>query len=134
MPTTKLLYLENFTLLECEAKVASVENENGKDILILDQTCFYPQGGGQPYDKGIINSPSGAFVVEEVRSVEGIVKHIGHFFAQSEIYESGRGKLVKTKNGIFKKILIAGPKCGRETIASFLATRFISERALPNSL
>lgn len=79
MSSTNLLYLENFSLLECEAKVVAVENENGKDILILDQTCFYPQGGGQPYDKGIISSPSGTFVVEETRFMDGIVRHIGHF-------------------------------------------------------
>ncbi|GEM_PF-278038 len=79
MSITKLLYLENFTLLECEAKVIAVENENGRDILILDQTCFYPQGGGQPYDKGIIESNSGKFIVEETRFVDGAVRHIGSF-------------------------------------------------------
>lgn len=77
MKSTELLYLEDFSRLESEAKIVEVSQENDKDILILDQTAFYPQGGGQPYDKGAINSSSGKFVVEEVRFVDGIVKHIG---------------------------------------------------------
>ncbi len=74
---TKLLYLENFTQLECSAKVVETLNENGKDIIILDQTIFYPQGGGQPYDTGIIKSADSQFTVEEVRFADGVVKHIG---------------------------------------------------------
>ena len=79
MESTKLLYLENFTLLNSEAKVVDVLEENGKTVVLLDQTVFYPQGGGQPYDKGIIEGSSGKFIVEEVRFVDGLVKHIGHF-------------------------------------------------------
>ena len=52
---------------------------NGKDILILDATIFYPQGGGQPYDTGVIESASGKFIVGEVRFANGVVRHIGRF-------------------------------------------------------
>ncbi len=45
----------------------------------MDGTIFYPQGGGQPYDQGVIESAKGKFLVEEVRFVDGIVKHIGMF-------------------------------------------------------
>lgn len=84
----KLLYLEDFNLLETNAKVIEVVQENERDVVILDQTVFYPQGGGQPYDQGIIESPRGKFVVEEVRFVDEEVKHIGKFergnFSQGE--------------------------------------------------
>ena len=76
---TKLLYLEDFTRLECDAKIVERSQENGKEILILDATVFYPQGGGQPYDTGVIESASGRFLVEEVRFMDGAVRHIGHF-------------------------------------------------------
>ena len=75
---TKLLYLEDFTRLECEAKIIDRIQKDGKDILILDATVFYPQGGGQPYDTGMIESASGKFLVEEVRFMDGMVRHIGH--------------------------------------------------------
>lgn len=78
MPTN-LLYLENFTQTEGEAKVVDAISEDGCDIVVLNQTIFYPQGGGQPYDQGVIEGKSGKFLMEEVRFVEGIVKHIGKF-------------------------------------------------------
>ncbi len=74
---TKLLYMEDFTVLQSETIVVDVGQENDKDIVILDQTVFYSQGGGQPYDKGIISSDTAEFEVEEVRYVDGVVKHIG---------------------------------------------------------
>lgn len=76
---TKLLYLDAFNLLECEAEVVSVFKENDRDVVTLSQAVFYPQGGGQPYDTGFIESSSGKFLVEEVRFVDEIVKHIGKF-------------------------------------------------------
>ena len=84
---TKLLYLEDFNLLESPANVVEILEENDKQVLILDQTIFYPQGGGQPYDTGVIESPSGKFIVEETRFVDGIVKHIGKF--ENRIFQNG---------------------------------------------
>ena len=68
------------------AKVLGISEVEGKTIIELDQTIFYPQGGGQPYDQGVIENASGVFNVEEVRYIEGIVKHIGtgHHFAVGE--------------------------------------------------
>lgn len=79
LPPTKLLYLEDFSLLESETRIQEILEESGKQIIILDRTVFYPQGGGQPYDAGVIESPSAKFIVEEVRFLEGAVRHIGHF-------------------------------------------------------
>lgn len=76
---TKLLYLENMHTLKCDAHVTDIVEEAGKTVIILDQTVFYPQGGGQPYDTGIIKNESGIFRVTEVRFIDGIVKHIGTF-------------------------------------------------------
>lgn len=76
---TKLLYLENMHALTCDAHIVEIAQAMEKTIVILDQTVFYPQGGGQPYDTGIIKNASGTFRVNEVRFVDGIVKHIGSF-------------------------------------------------------
>ena len=48
---TKALYLEDSYLRRCDATVASIKD--GKYV-ILDQTIFYPKGGGQPWDTGKI--------------------------------------------------------------------------------
>lgn len=76
---TELRYLENYTQLEDESRVVQVDEIEGRTIVVLDATIFYPQGGGQPYDQGVIESPVGKFIVREVRFVDGIVRHIGHF-------------------------------------------------------
>jgi Ser-tRNA(Ala) deacylase AlaX len=79
MEFTKLLYLEDMQQLVCTAYVEKVEKNDDKTIVYLDQTIFYPQGGGQPYDTGIISNEDTRFVVEEVRFEAGQVIHIGHF-------------------------------------------------------
>lgn len=78
---TKLLYLEDFNVESCDATIVSVnESEDGRIDLVLDQTCFYPRGGGQDWDFGEIKSESAAFTVEEVRLDEnGDVHHIGNY-------------------------------------------------------
>ncbi len=86
MPT-KLLYLEQMNQYTCEAQVVEVKDEEGKTVVILDQTIFYPQGGGQPYYTGTISNSDKKFLVEEVRFVDGIVKHIGKF--ESEVFKAG---------------------------------------------
>lgn len=87
MMKTKLLYLEEFTRLEAPAVVTEIVRENDRDAVVLDQTIFYPQGGGQPYDTGVIESSGGKFLVEEVRlaptpnaaALDVGVKHMGVF-------------------------------------------------------
>lgn len=84
---TKLLYMEDMQTLTCKAVVVDIEEENGKTILVLDQTVFYPQGGGQPYDKGLIKLGDKVFNVEEVRFVDGEVLHIGNY--ETGVFKKG---------------------------------------------
>jgi misacylated tRNA(Ala) deacylase len=48
---TKLLYHENSFTFECSARVVAVEG----DDIALDATVFFPGGGGQMPDRGIIS-------------------------------------------------------------------------------
>lgn len=48
---TKALFLEDSYRRECDATVVSAKD--GK-YAVLDQTIFYPKGGGQPWDTGRI--------------------------------------------------------------------------------
>jgi len=52
---TKRLYLEDPYQIEFEAHVVEKVIWEKKPALVLDQTCFYPESGGQPCDKGVIN-------------------------------------------------------------------------------
>ncbi|MFA7285389.1 MAG: alanine--tRNA ligase-related protein [Candidatus Paceibacterota bacterium] len=76
---TELLYMKDMQGLTCSASILEKLTNDDRDVIILDQTIFYPQGGGQPYDTGFIKNEDESFVfeVEEVRFIEGTVHHIG---------------------------------------------------------
>ncbi len=68
---TKMLYYENQSLTSADAKVLYSFTVDGKKILILDSTIFYPEGGGQVCDKGFINKA----VVLDVKKYKDVVLH-----------------------------------------------------------
>jgi alanyl-tRNA synthetase len=70
LPPTKLLYYEDESIREFEAKVLKVVD--GK-FVILDQTAFYPRGGGQEPDTGKIQS---AKVVEVTKQADVVVHKV----------------------------------------------------------
>lgn len=59
------LYFDNPYEIEFEAEVVEKVLRDGKTTLVLNQTYFYPESGGQPSDKGTINGISIADVFEE---------------------------------------------------------------------
>lgn len=56
MGATELLYLTESYLREFEAVVLAVTPDQG---VVLDRTAFYPGGGGQPHDTGVLIGPDG---------------------------------------------------------------------------
>lgn len=65
------LYEENPYLTQFTASVVScAPGKKGFDV-VLDQTAFYPEGGGQPYDLGVL----GGVPVLEVHERDGQVVH-----------------------------------------------------------
>jgi len=73
---TKLLYYEDAYLKEFNARVLAVKKLNSQYELVLDQTTFYPAGGGQPADTGTIKGKSGEAKVTDARMENGVVTHI----------------------------------------------------------
>jgi misacylated tRNA(Ala) deacylase len=68
---TELLYLRDHYLREFDASVTSVQN----DLIGLDKTAFYPTGGGQPNDTGIIRWEGSESKVVDVSKKTGAVLH-----------------------------------------------------------
>ncbi len=65
------LYEQNAYMTTFTAQVLSCQSgKKGFDV-ILDQTAFYPEGGGQPYDTGVLGSTQ----VLEVHERDGHVVH-----------------------------------------------------------
>jgi Ser-tRNA(Ala) deacylase AlaX len=69
---TKTLYLEDSYMRECDATVLAVSE--GKNI-VLDQTIFYPRGGGQPGDIGKMIVSEREYRVLNVMKKEGQIVH-----------------------------------------------------------
>jgi len=86
---TELVYLKDFDVITCSATVVSTQLvEDGRAMVILDQTCFYPRGGGQDWDEGVIESDAATFTVTEVRlNEQGVVEHVGNY--QSGTFTAG---------------------------------------------
>lgn len=72
MSTQRLFDLDSYTfefsatVLECEP------TEDGKYVVVLDKTAFFPEGGGQKCDLGKINGVD----VLDVQEKEGVIYHI----------------------------------------------------------
>ena len=56
MPVTEELFREDAYLKECTATVVGVNALGG---ILLDRTVFYPTGGGQPGDSGVLRLADG---------------------------------------------------------------------------
>ena len=76
---TKLLYLEDMCKLKSDAHIVHINQEDGLDRIVVDQTVFYPQGGGQPSDKGSIKNDNSVFDVQGVFNEDGTIFHKGTF-------------------------------------------------------
>jgi len=69
---TKMLYLDDSYLKECESTVVSIKESK---YVVLDQTVFYPKGGGQPWDLGKLVKGDAAYEVVYVGKFSGEVSH-----------------------------------------------------------
>lgn len=68
---TQLLYQTDAYLKEFRAAVTEVV-EGG---VVLDQTAFYPSGGGQPSDMGTLTADGQTYTVTKVKKMSGKVVH-----------------------------------------------------------
>jgi alanyl-tRNA synthetase len=77
MPTERL-YWNDAYLRQFEARIVSVGEYAGKPAVTLAATAFYPEGGGQPADRGLL----GGAPVIDVQERAGEIYHVlGETFA-----------------------------------------------------
>ncbi|MDI6725289.1 MAG: alanine--tRNA ligase-related protein, partial [Methanobacterium sp.] len=70
-PPTDLLFYENPYETEFEAHIIGTYENN----VILDQTFFYPEGGGQPSDTGYLKIRGEKIKVYHAEKIDNIVLH-----------------------------------------------------------
>ncbi|ELZ21971.1 alanyl-tRNA ligase [Haloterrigena salina JCM 13891] len=75
LPETEKLYYDDQQRTQFEAVVLDVfEREEGYDV-VLDQTMFYPEGGGQPADTGTLSTDDTTAEVTDVQIEDGVILH-----------------------------------------------------------
>jgi len=75
LAATVPLYYEDAYLREFEATVLGTVKFKDRLCIVLDQTCFFPEGGGQPSDRGFIHGSKGKAKVIDVQSSNGVIVH-----------------------------------------------------------
>jgi len=70
-PTEPLYYTDAY-MREFEAKILKVINEK---YVVLDRTCFYPEGGGQPADEGWLNFNGVMVAVVDTQKIGKVIIH-----------------------------------------------------------
>jgi misacylated tRNA(Ala) deacylase len=71
--TVALYHLDSY-LKEFEAKVIAVDEE--LHAVVLDQTAFFPGGGGQPHDLGTFNADGRKLTVEGMKKAGDTIWHL----------------------------------------------------------
>ena len=72
LPATEQLYYADTYMREFDAKVLKIINEK---YVVLDRTCFYPEGGGQPADHGWLSSGASKFDEVDTQKIGKVIVH-----------------------------------------------------------
>lgn len=76
LPKTTPLYYEDSYLKVFEAEVLKVVDLEGFSYVVLDRTCFFPEGGGQSGDEGYLLGSSSQLKVVDTQAVDDVIVHI----------------------------------------------------------
>ncbi|MEM2385985.1 MAG: alanine--tRNA ligase, partial [Candidatus Bathyarchaeia archaeon] len=72
LPETEELYYKDQYMTAFEAKVIKAF---GDKYVVLDKTCFYPEGGGQPADTGFLEFDGGSAEIVDVQKIGKVIVH-----------------------------------------------------------
>ena len=109
---TKKLYEENIYQKECDAEVVSIIEKDNKFLVELNQTIFYPEGGGQTSDIGTIGNANVLDVIEKGDKILHLVD------------VSPTEKNVKCKIDWAKRLDNMQQHCGEHILSGVIKSRY----------
>ncbi len=71
LPATELLYYSDVYQKEFDAKILKIVGT----YVVLDKTCLYPEGGGQPTDQGLLTNENTKVEVVDVQKIGKVIVH-----------------------------------------------------------
>ncbi len=75
LPETELAFYGDEKRFDFDAKVLDVVEVGDGAWVVLDETYFYPEGGGQEADQGVMSWDGGEAEVVDVKKARGVVFH-----------------------------------------------------------
>lgn len=84
--TTIKRYEDNVNLRELDTTVVRLDRFEDRSALVLSETIFFPEGGGQPWDLGTVNGVALAGVLEK----DGEVYHLLETDSASDSFAPGQ--------------------------------------------
>ncbi len=87
---TNRLYYTNSYRTEFDAVVTAVTEYAGRPAIVLDETCFYPTSGGQPYDTGTL---AGVAVIDVIADDEAVYHIVSEAPEASLVGQSVHGQI-----------------------------------------
>ncbi|MDQ5913554.1 MAG: lysyl-tRNA synthetase, class [Patescibacteria group bacterium] len=108
---TYKIYLNDWSILDFEAVVKRVGQEEGQCVVVLDQTAFYPNGGGQACDLGeiIFGNGSTLKLSKVTKDKDGVVYHYGELEGeQPNEGEKARGTIDGERRLLNSRLHCAG--------------------------
>ena len=90
MEQTERIYFTDASVLEFSARVVEVRPSSDGEQVVLDKTAFYPTGGGQPNDTGLLNE---ARVVDVYEDEAGVIFHLVKEPGQLQAGDSVTGRI-----------------------------------------
>ena len=94
MEQTERLYFTDASILEFSAQVVDVKPTGEGEQVVLDKTAFYPTGGGQPNDTGLLNMVG---VVDVFEDDAGTIFHVVKEPGRIQIGESVTGQIDRAR-------------------------------------
>ncbi len=116
MKGCKKLYYENSLLVEFEATVQSCAQQGEDWVVTLDQTAFYPEGGGQPADHGTLGDAQ----VLDVQEKDGEILHTLNKLLQ-------KGEIVQGKIDSQRRFDLMQQHTGEHILSGLLHRMFGTE-------
>src|ERR1700722_366817 len=72
---TQLSYFDDTYKFNDHTMIVATNKDDHGHFVILNQTIFYPQGGGQPSDQGTIQVGNVLIPIHSVKSVDNEIRH-----------------------------------------------------------
>jgi len=108
-------YFEDTYKFEDLATINSVNKDENGHFILLNQTIFHPQGGGQPSDQGIIQANEIIIPIHRVRTIDNGIRHY-----TDKDYRSFVGKDVKCSIDQDKRLINARLHTGGHLISNII--------------